>query len=32
MELLERGAFLESLEGWLTAARNGEGSDLPSMQ
>ncbi len=25
MELLERGAFLESLEGWLAAARNGEG-------
>ena len=25
MELLERGAFLESLEGWLAAARSGEG-------
>jgi hypothetical protein len=25
MELLERGAFLESLESWLAAARNGEG-------
>src|SRR5215218_146791 len=25
MELLERGAFLGSLESWLAAARNGEG-------
>jgi DNA-binding CsgD family transcriptional regulator len=25
MELLERGAFLGSLEGWLATARNGEG-------
>jgi hypothetical protein len=25
MELLERGAFLESLESWLADARNGEG-------
>jgi predicted ATPase len=25
MELLERGAFLESLESWLAAARSGEG-------